>query len=236
MPRLGAGGQAATYDDSSAPTYTAPTNWNSLLVPILDGAARYRIVSAGFRIRRISPPLTTSGMVFVRSHNVLSTSEVATLDGNTYLASQTADIALADCHDACFLFEHTSQLPETFYNVSNPLTFISATTGFCPITVSVEGGVANTPVLQVEFIMHVEYGFTAVSALNLAATPAPPSNQLITGVSNIITSEASNFLYDGAAMVAEKVRKSATTYLAKALWGSPNPAAKAAGGVLMLVD
>jgi hypothetical protein len=226
---INAGAVAAPF------TVTPAVNFNPELVAPLAGASGYRIVSAGFKLRRISPMLTTSGTVFVRSHAVTSGSEFQpTYLGDTYQASKTVDIALQDCSEACFIFEHSSQMPQVFYPFSTNALVTADLAGFLPMTVSVSGGPVTTGVLQMELIVNIEYVFSPSAPLALAATPAPPGNALVTTVANRITSESSHFFSDAVGIVGAHLRKKATTYLANALGSSANPLLRLGGGALAL--
>jgi hypothetical protein len=206
-------------------------NFDASSVATLSGATSYRIISAGFKLKRISPSLTTSGMVFVRSYGIDAGSEIPAFSGNSYSASQTVDVPLVDAHDLCFIHEHTAQMPQVFYNFGVNALSVATTNGFCPATVFVQGAPASTPILQLEYVMHVEYVFDTSAPLALAATPAPPSNQIVTQVAARISSSAQGFFYDTLELAGKTIRQKALGYLTSALSLSPNPGLRMIGSM-----
>jgi len=221
LPRIGSDGSGlVALAPVTVATLTAPTNFGATTVATLTGASRYRIVSAGFKLRRISPSLTTSGMVFVRS--LFETDTMASnspIEGDTYSASKTVDVPLVDAHELCFLHEHSSQMPQDFYPFGINTFGIATLNGFCPATILVTGAPVSTPILQLEYVMHVEYMFDPTAALALAATPAPVANSLLTTAVNRLTSAGSNFFHENAALAGKAIRNHAVSILTSFLRG-----------------
>lgn len=237
-PRISSDGSGVYNPATTVGTTVTPaTNFAAATVAALSGFTSYRIVSCGFRVRRISPLLTTSGMVFTRSHAIDLGSEMGVFQGNTYSASQSNDTALADASDLCFIFEHTSQMPQTFYNPQDTVFATAIPSGFNPATVFVTGAPATTNVAELEFIMHVEYVFSPVAPLALATTPSPPSSALVTAAASAATSAGSTFFHDAIEIVGKAVREKALSYLSSALSRSNDPRLRIAGSAAAyLVD
>lgn len=204
-------------------------SYNTANIATLSGASAYRIVSAGIKIKRISPNLTTSGMLFVRSIAASSADDLDLYDLNTYSASKTLDIPLIDAHDVCVVFEHSSQMPQNFYTFESGAVAGSSINGFNPVTVGFTGVPASTAIFQMEFIMHVEYVFEPNAPLALAATAPPIHNAVVTTVANSITSTGALFANEGIKMVSDTIRQKALSYLAAALGRAPNPGMKMLG-------
>lgn len=228
-------GQICTGVVTATDVSTLGPNFDACPVATLSGAQKYRVVSAGLRIKRISPDLTTSGMLYVRSYAYPEFANLGVFDIDGFNASQVVNIPLVNVTDSTFVCEHSSQLPQTFYNpTSNPANSFTGA-GFNNITVGIIGAPASTPVIFVEYIMHVEYVFDDSAPLALAATPSPKFSPVIHSISKTITSESTNFFHESTKILGEFIKKKAINYLSTALLGAPNPAAKLAGGALAIM-
>lgn len=235
VPRIASdSGQINTATVTAVDVATSGLNFDATIVAPLAGVQKYRIVSAGVRIKRISPDLTTSGMLYVRSYAYPEFANLNIYDIDNFNCSQIVNIPLVNVKDSTFVSEHSSQMPQTFYNLSSGAAATFTGAGFNNMTIGVIGAPASTPVLFVEYIMHVEYMFDDSSPLALAATPPPVPNPVITNASRAITSQGSHFFSDSVAILGDFIRRKATNYLATALGSSPNPYAKLAGGALSI--
>jgi hypothetical protein len=197
LPHIGQyAGQEAEPNIDSYPSL-AFSVINAPQVSELTGATGYRIVSAGLKIRRISAPLHSSGMVHIRSYAQENGAKFTHLSANDLQVSNHMDVPLQDCKELTVLFPHTSQMAQTFYpiNESAVNTWDWKAAGFGAVLVSISGGPADTNALQVEFIMHVEYVFSDNAPLALAATPSPPANQVVTSLAAKVTSSADYFVH-----------------------------------------
>jgi len=197
-------------------------------VPLPTGATSFRIVSVGIKLKSIAPFLTASGMVNYRSFAALNGSTLGTVDGNTYLCSQSKNVALVDLKDECCILEHTSQRPAEFYTpaVQNPTGLVPdmISSGYAPLSVFASGLPVSTPVIHVEYVMHVEYLFDDTAALALAATPPPPSNALVTQAAAKISSLGESVFHHSVEAFGQWIERKALTAVGSLL-GSPGAAA-----------
>jgi hypothetical protein len=166
--------------------------WNDFLdsTSLISGAAAYRIVSSGINIKNVTAPLYASGMVHIRVYSIEDGVSLTGIDFTTYNCSYAMDIPLQDCKDVCVIVPHTSQRPEVFYTVGadTPEVALSATLGYCYITVAVSGAPASSSVLSIKTITHFELVFSAASGTSLLTTPSPTRNPMITDAANYVTS------------------------------------------------
>ena len=196
---------------STAVTGTVLTfvSYDAAVVPVLTGTSEFRIVSVGMILRNVAPMLTASGMVSVRSW-AQDGNGIASIDGQSYGASKVVDVALTELKDMHIVFEHTSQMPQAFYDpaIVSPTNAVGTWTnpGFNPITIFVNGCPASTAVISVEYVMHVELKFGDSSALLLATVPSPKANSLVTGTASYITSEAKSFFAENGKLYMKYIR------------------------------
>ena len=195
------------------------TTNRATVVPLLTGVSKFRIVSAGYKIKCIAPALTASGVVYLRTFAVEDASAMATIPGATYACSSYMDIPLVDCKDVSVIIPHTSQVPQHFYvpTLVSPSTSVTAWSapGFCPTTICVSGGPASTPVLHITYVMHVEYTFADGEALALAATSPPKMNDIVLKVAGQVTSDASTTYETSSAKLAKRIEDKAFAALEK---------------------
>ena len=188
------------------------TTWGAMTTSggTVSGVEKFRIVSMGIRLRRISPPLTSSGMVRVRTIAAELGTTFQSMDCASYARSESMDIALQDCSCVSIIFAHSSQMPQRFYlpaDVTPDTGVINWTSpGFLPVTVAIDGAPASTGMLDVEFFVNYEFTFDEGSAMGLLATPAPPANTLLTAAASKVTSLASNFFTSTAHALGERLR------------------------------
>lgn len=182
----------------------------------LADASQFRIVSAGMIIRRISAPLTSSGMVHVRGIPIESGAPTSDFDVTAYNVTSSIDMPLQDCKELVVIAPHSSQMPQTFYNVANAPTSITdwTATGFTNTLVGVTGVPASTPVLDVEVVVHIELVFTNESYLNRMATAAPPSDSTLTTLANYATSTMKPYFESGLQSFASAVKRKAIQAIA----------------------
>jgi len=215
------------FEYLSLTPYTSVTG-NQVLLPLstlnagrIANTSRFRIVSAGFKLRNIVAPLNSSGMVFVRSIGVEKGAGINPFDGVSYSRNQTMDIPLQDCRDAAVICEHNSQMPQVFYDAlvvtpsSDCITWLSA--GFNPVTVFFSGVPINTPTLDVEYIIHYELTFDESSDMGLLATPPPPANALVTSATSLLTSTGLNIFTKSGEILSKHLAQRATSALARYL-------------------
>lgn len=195
------------------------TTNRAAVVPLLTGVSKFRIVSAGYKIKCIAPALTASGVVYLRTFAVEDSSAMSTIPGATYACSSYMDIPLVDCKDVTVIIPHTSQVPQHFYVPSlispSPTVTAWSAPGFCPTTICVSGGPASTPVLHITYVMHVEYTFADGEALALAATPPPKMNDMVLRVAGQVTSDPTTTYETSSSKLAKRIEDKALAALEK---------------------
>lgn len=220
---LGVGGLVTGWDARSAMNTNLP-------------ATGYRIVSAGFHMRRICAPLTTSGIVRIRSWGTNNFGTLDTIPTATYNATSISDVSLQDLKDFAAICPHSAASPQLIYNtgVDTPIVSNSTPNGYQPITVFVGGAPASTTVIVVSWVINYELVFDEDQALAQLATPSPPANSIITTAAAKVTSTLPSFFDKGVSMVAGYIERKALSALGSFLGG---PAGAAVGtGMAMLVD
>jgi len=203
---------------------------------MLSDVVNYRIVSSGFVVRAQTARLYTSGMVLLRSYAVTTPASLTSVDPTLYNCAAFKDVALASCYDgiAC-VTQHTSAMPQSFYvsTGSNAVAGSAAANGYAPMIITLTGAPgAATPVV-IEYTIHYELTFNDDSGLNLAATPAPPANMVLTAAAARVTSVIPAFFEKGAKLAGEYILKRAAEALATRFGG---PAAGYATHMALTVD
>lgn len=196
--------------------------------PPLTGAETIRLVSFGVRIKRVTAPLTTSGMIHVRGIPTQGgATNLASIAGLSYGSSGYLDIPLQDAKDIVLIGQRTSQPPEAFYKPTdiNTGVFMSGytTPGFAPISVYISGGPASTALVTVEAFYHWECTFSTTNQMQVMATAAPVSNPLITQTVKAIQSTASTMFHSSVEAAASYVKRIAITQLAAFVGGPTAP-------------
>lgn len=195
--------QLSCWSAPASLTYVgnAVTAWEGLgAVPYISGAIAYRIVSCGVKIKHICAPLTASGTVHVRSFAVDNGSSVVAVDTTTYNCASSIDVPIQDADEIVVALQHTTQMPQVFYTVASDSTTVAGATcrGFAPITISLSGCPASTPMVSVEFFTHFELVFDDSSELSQVATPSPPFNPAIVAATSRVTSTLVPMMARGA--------------------------------------
>lgn len=207
----------------TSPDVFQPYDFTATPVPVLTGASKYRVVSAGLRVRSVAPLLTSSGSVYLRSYSAETATSFAAFTGSTYLCSANKDISLNNLKDEAIIIPRSSQMPQTFYSTT-AVTYLAndwTSEGLCPVSIAVVGGPASTAVIAVELIFHIEYIFEEGASLALATTPAPRYSGIITSVANTIKSDANLTFTSGLKALSNYVRTNAVSYIEKALGSNP---------------
>lgn len=222
-------GQINVATMSSYNVATSNVNFATADVPVLANMNRYRVVSCGVRVKRISSPLTTTGMLYIRSYAESGFGNMNVYNVDTFSASKVVNVPLIDAKDVAIINEHSSQPPQLFYQpTTNPASnFLGA--GFNPISIGVVGGPLSVAVIFVEFYMHVEYIFDDAGALALAATPPPVYSSLVNTITRDVTSHATNFYHESSRLASEFIKKKIVSLFTSTLSKLPNPYLRAAG-------
>lgn len=226
-----AGGYVLGGAVTIATTIVTPNlSFDAPAVAPLTGAVGFRVISAGLKLKSVAPPLTASGMVYIRSFASEVPSSYTAYDGASFSASQCREVPLSGCTDECIIFEHSSQMPQSFYPLASTNTLADwVPTGFKPITITVVGAPASSSILYIEFVMHLEYVFADDAALGLACTPPPPANSAVTHAAAKISSSSSTFAAKTMSSLGTAIRRKAEAYLMQLLSSSPYGRAAMAG-------
>jgi hypothetical protein len=196
------------------------------VVPILTGAASYRIVTMGYRLKNVAPPLTSSGMINLRTYsNKDGLGLINVINGRSYTASCIRNVALSDMHNELVVVPHTNQMPQVFYDpvAQSPSNLINSwlAPGFCFGTVFGSGLPAGIACIHVEVLMNIEYQFDDGAALGLAATPSPPFNSAVRDAAAHTTSNAQLVFNKSAESLRDWTIKHVSTYLRTKMASTP---------------
>lgn len=226
---------------TQAATIVAPSTvltWDNFAVysPIANAEA-YRIVSWGLRLKRICAPLTTQGMVLVRSMQQESGQHFQPIDLSSFSRSEVLDLPLQDAKPITIVGKHSSQRPEAFYQVNTDAAAVVDwdARGFTPVTINVVGGPASTAVLDIEIIIHYELMFTEDSGLGMLSTPPPPHNPIITNAAARLTSTTKSFFTETASRISLMLERKAAQMLGNAV-GSAVGIPGLGNGLSIVVD
>jgi hypothetical protein len=201
----------ATNGDITLPG--APVN-----TATFSGTSLYRIVSCGAKLRNVTAPLSSSGMLHIRSLAQENGAGLNAFNGFSYSRSEAMDIPLQDCKEVCIICPHSSSPPTNFYSSAGatPSTNVEAWSGsgFTPVSIFLSGGPVSVPIaVEVEFWVHYELMFDDTNSMTMLSTPPPPANPVVTGVANMITSSASHLLKRGGELVSEVIKRKAIELL-----------------------
>jgi hypothetical protein len=203
---------------------SAWANFNSQTY--LNGTDKYRIVSYGLRLKRITAPLNSSGMVHIRIWPATQLNELEVVDLRSYNCTFWADIPLQDLKDCTIVLPHTSQVPQLFYDIDSDYSAWNnvSTKGFSPVTVFITGAPASTAVVQAELICNYECTFNNTSTLSQLGTPAPRADPTLVGAANYVTSQLKPVMLSGVESVGKyfvsQAKSALYTLLARRFPGS----------------
>lgn len=214
------------YDGSTDGTVSAngqTCTFASVLGPTtrLTGVSNYRINTAGMLIKRISAPLTSAGMVYIRGYSVHNGSGLGTISSNSYACDFSADIPLQDCKEVAVLVPRTGPNSRFWHRPTGttPTSAITdwTTNGYAVIVVTVVGGPVSTGVLEIENRTNYELTFTDGNASQIMATKAAPASNVINYAVDVLASEAKHVFRNGMAQVGNAVRSEASAALQRML-------------------
>jgi len=218
---LGPGGAVTAWADRAPMNTTLP-------------ATGYRIVSSGFKMRRVCAPLYSSGIVRVRSWPTANFASLDAMPTAAYTASACSDIALQDVKEFAAITQHNASPPQLFYTDDELNVKDQTPNGYQPITVFVSGAPVSQTILVVEWVINYELVFDEESPLAQIATNPPPANSILTNAAARVTSSIPAFFEKGVDAVAGFIQRKALSALGSFLGG---PAGAATGTAMaMLVD
>lgn len=196
------------------------------------GAALWRIVSWGFKIRSVASPMLASGMVRVRIF-APAYSGANNIDPTSYLCEDFIDVPLQDCKELCVIPQRSGELAEIFNasDVGGATIQSTANVGWPYVLVSVDGAPASTVPLDIEVYYNYELMFSDGNALSMLMTPSPSASGLMTQAASYVTKSLGSFVKQGAKQVEGAVKTAASRYIGGLLGG---PMGAAAGGMLAI--
>ena len=193
-------------------------------------AAAYRIVSWGCKLRKISAPLTSSGMVRIRGFGDKDGVNLATVDIATYNCDSFEDLPLSECRDVCIIGRRTDithqtmRTPDSTNPGPNVANWVSP--GWNTYVVSVDGGPASTGVLDLEFYVNYEVTFFDNSTNAQLCTPPRAPNPVAVVAANAVYTASSGIFKAGVQSAAKWIERTAASAIAT-YFGGP-----AAGAVV----
>jgi hypothetical protein len=219
---------------SAAATGAAVTAWTDFANDSsISGVAKYRIVSAGYRLKSIIAPLNASGEVNLRDWPDTA-ANLAAVDCLSYNATSSMSIATRLVDETTGVSSHTFDLPQLFYPASGASAIVTSTAanGFNPQTIYATGLPVSTVCFVLEYVIHYELIFLDSSSMSLLTTPSPPANSMLTAAAARVSSALPSFFDRGAKALGDLVIRKATLALGSALGGPAGGAA--ANGILAL--
>lgn len=204
---------------------------------LIASVSSYRIVSYGYIIRHIVSPLNSAGMVYVRQYGVENGALIAPINTTTYNATAIANVPVQEAREIAVIAGRTSQMPQNFYSAAADVANVGngITHGFSFSTIAVAGAPANTPILEVEFVINLELIFEDSSELAQVSTPPPTANSVITSAASHVTSSLFPIFKEGVMAVGRSLVNKASVALAGYL-GGPGGAVAAKSALALTVD
>lgn len=206
-------------------TLAGDITWTTSFTPDTPFLAvtRYRIVSAGYRIRNIAAPLYSSGMVHVRALTPQTGASFQPMSGTSYAVSDYMDVPLQECKNLNVVVPHTSQPTINFYNPSSVPASSSMTgwqsPGFAATSCLIMGGPVDSAVLDVEYFVHYELAFDEGDQMGMIATPPPAFAPVRNAAAAKVTSSIDTFFNMGAAAIGNYLEKKAIAALGGLIGG-----------------
>lgn len=194
-------------------------------------AATFRIVSWGVKLRKISAPLSTSGMLRVRTFGDKFGTNFANISTSSYNCDSFEDLPLSNANEVCVVGRRLDHTFSKFSSVgaTNPTSNVSdwVSPGWGAVQISVDGGPPSTGVVDFEF--YVNYEVTLADSDNLAqlATPPVPDHPLATAAANAVYTASSGIFTSGVKAFASFVERTAAKALTSYV-GGPGAAAMVA--------
>lgn len=217
-------------------TFTGTTS----AIPFTFTPSGYRLVSWGLTLKRVTAPLTSSGIVRIRGLSNINGSALGTINSNLFNDFHF-DIPLQDCDDVAIIGRRLNETHHFFRspaetNASNAITDWVAP-GWAPLLVYVAGVPASSDILQVEYFFNYELIWDDGDSMSLMTTPSPPSNPMLATASSKVTQSIGNVFTKGVKQVENAVIKAASSYIGSliggAIGGPPGAVAGRSAGYML---
>lgn len=180
---------------------------------------RARLISVGFKIHNILPPLTTSGMLYIRQF-AISGGALTALHAFSFRGTNVSQIALKDVHGQAFTLRefsdgaHWFHVPfnitpdSSIYNYNSP--------GWNIISFALEGAPATSTPLEIEVVYNWELIFDDGDANSLMMTTPPPPNTVAINTSRKVSADPNFSMFPSVANLENFVANTATKLLRRA--------------------
>lgn len=179
----------------------------------------YRIVSWGLRVRKVTTPLNSSGIVRVRTFGAKGGTFILVNNVSTYNCDGYADVPLSKADDVTIIgkpLDLTNSL-FTYPTATNPTANVTdwIAPGWGAVQVAVEGGPAAgaTSVLDIEIIVNYEVVLRDSDTLAQLATYGK-TNATVTDAAQIVQSSGRNIFTAGLAVASRYIEGAALQALA----------------------
>lgn len=212
-----------TYAFSTAGTVTGSSAVFTTLLAggVFSNVQNYRIVSYGLIFRKVTTPLTSSGMVRFRIFSPTTGAPLTTVDTGTYNCSHYHDVPLAVCNEQTVIIPKTDESykfwrsPATTNPTANVTDWVSP--GFAAVLVSVTGGPVTTTVVDCEVVINYEIILSDSDGSMQLATTAKRADPVLQQLSDE-TGSTMKYLGSPSVKVAgSNVINAAATSLSKML-------------------
>lgn len=180
----------------------------------------YRIVSYGVIVRGTATPMTSSGMVRVRTFNALTGGSFATVSIDSYNCAEYEDVPLSRCNELAVMGKRQDEtanlFKEPYATLTGNLVADWKNPGFSTILIGISGGPVSSTPLDLEVFFNYELTFADDDGMSLLATPSPPVQPVIKDASDLVSSETKAIFKSGVKAAAMHTVKFATNALLQA--------------------
>lgn len=153
-----------------------------------------RLISAGLKLHCPTPSLTTQGLVYIRQFPITGV-ELLNIASRSFRGNYTREVALKDIKGDVVVTRDINETAHFYYHPEDitPNSTVSSFSnkGWNVVTITVDGALASTVVLNIEFIMNWEITFDDSSAEALLTNTPPPPNPLAIKTSHAVTADGS---------------------------------------------
>jgi len=208
----GVSGFDATYTNLSVTGNSLPTTF-------------YRVVSAGYIVRKTVAPLSASGVVRIRTFDQSDGFGFGTVSFNDYNCAQFTDKPLADSSEIAIVAKvndapgQEKLKPPSTTNPTAAITQWSAP-GLGAVQIAVTGAAVSSAVAEVEFYINYELVFADNEPLAQAGKTTPVANPLVHAAKAQMASSFETIARNGVSQFSSFVEKKAVEAVTSVL--SPN--------------
>lgn len=186
-----------------------------------DDVGRWRMVSFGVEVQSVTSQMTSQGSVHLRTFSPDKYDSLSVVPTRTYYADSHKDVPVRDCREKviskrlgteALVFKGPAGIStQNLLGIDVP--------GYQAITVAVFGAQAETVVLLVRVVRHLEYVPIDGTITYQFATKAPKPNGAIVEQSNTVLNSVGNYLGERASEVVHSTAVKSVARSALA-WGA----------------